>query len=178
MCKISLKYLINQSAVANAYKPGYRVWIGWGKHLLWVTFFAISCGQFNNHMQTNKSHMDSSVHSEKVVLVDTILLGFDSIITENFVTRSILSIEEVKQKNRYIDSLTNHKEGILVRVLKPTVDEKCYNLQVGYDNEIRFVNCFNFYIDPSTKEITIEDVLEGDRVTIEEWRKRQVIKNK
>jgi len=144
-----------------------------GKHLFWLTLFAISCRQSSADMQTNKTSTDCEVYTETANSVSTFSGGYDAIISEDFVKKSILSIEEVKQKNRNLDAVTKSKNHLFARIFKPTADEKCYYVQVGYDNKIRFVTCFNFYINPATKEIRMEDVLSGDRVTITEWRKRQ-----
>ena len=92
---------------------------------------------------------------------------------EEYILGLIKNIDEVKASDRYIDSLTNHKKGIASLIFKPAKNEKYYFIQTGYDGENRFETYYNFYVDSATYEIKIQDVIEGDIVTLNGWRKRE-----
>jgi len=63
------------------------------------------------------------------------------------VINKILSIREVKQQSRYIDTISGHKHGIFVVILKrPKNSADYYWVQAGYNNEMRFEPYFNFYV--------------------------------
>ncbi len=85
----------------------------------------------------------------------------------------IRNINEVKASDKYIDSFSHHKKGIATLIFKPTKGEKNYTVQAGYNGESSFETYYNFYVDSATLQIKIQDPVDGDVVTIDEWRRRE-----
>lgn len=130
------------------------------KRILILLLLFYSCGQGQKEQQRSESlTKDSSQTSFKVQLSD------------KFIEDTIFSLAEVRQKNRLVDSLTNHEHGVSLIIEKPTAQEKDYQIRVGYNSEQRFETYYNFYMNPRTKQITVDDVISAERLTLEEWRK-------
>jgi hypothetical protein len=91
-------------------------------------------------------------------------------LSEKFITDTILSLEEVKGKNRFIDSISNHKKSIAIMVEKPNNQEPNYHIQAGYNGEETFETYFHFYMDTVTKQISIDDFASGNRISLDDWR--------
>ncbi len=92
---------------------------------------------------------------------------------EDIILDKIYNIPEVRKKEHFIDSLTNHKHGISMMILKrPTTKEPYYAVQVGYDNKIRFETYYTFYVYRKNLVIKFYDTIPGEVITLEEWRKR------
>jgi hypothetical protein len=91
---------------------------------------------------------------------------------ENIVLGKIYKIPEVRKKDHFIDSLTNHKHGISTITLKrPTAKEAYYVIQVGYNNEMRFEPYYTFYVYKKNLVIKVYDTLSGKIISLAEWRK-------
>jgi hypothetical protein len=131
------------------------------KHIVWLLFVVISCGQLEKNTQ-----LKSPFTAKKALQTDTL--------SEAFLNDTIRSIEEVKQTNKYLDSLTKHTHGVSLIIEKPSSDEKNYYVKVGYNGEDRFETYYHFYIEPSTRKITIEDIVSGEKLSLKEWRKQKV----
>ena|SRR5689334_1633587 len=99
---------------------------------------------------------------------------------ENKIIRKILSIPEVKEKNKFIDSLSKHKHGISVIVLKrPIKATDYYWVQAGYNNEIRFEPYYNFYVYGPEMVIKFFDPMTNEVYSLREWRRKgKIIKDK
>jgi hypothetical protein len=85
----------------------------------------------------------------------------------------LFNLPEIRKKNKFIDSLTNHKKGISMRVMKsPDRMIKHYWIAVGYDSDFRFETYYNFYVWPKQMFIKYLDPITGELLTLEEWRIR------
>ena len=84
-----------------------------------------------------------------------------------------MSLKEVIESDKHINAISHHKKGIAFMIEEPNVDEKDYYARVGYNGEERFETYYNFYINPTTKQITIDEPISGERLTLEEWRKNK-----
>ncbi len=93
-------------------------------------------------------------------------------LTEKFVEDTIMSLQEVKEKNFLIDSITNHKHGISIIVEKPNQDEPTFHVQAGYNGPNRFETYFHFYVDTTSKKISVDDFASGQRILLNDWRKQ------
>jgi len=91
-------------------------------------------------------------------------------VTENSIRDTIMSLPEVKVKNALIDSISNHKNGISLIIEKPTESEKDFYIQAGYNAEERFETYFHFYFNPQTKVISVMDIMDGKKISLEKWR--------
>ncbi|MFN8282444.1 MAG: hypothetical protein U0U67_04475 [Chitinophagales bacterium] len=94
---------------------------------------------------------------------------------EDFITDTIGKIPEVIKQDRYIDSFSKHKHGIAMIVEKPE-DNTEYYARVGYDGPERFETYYHFYVDSVTRKITVDDIISGERLTLEEWQKQEKAK--
>jgi hypothetical protein len=84
----------------------------------------------------------------------------------------LFSLPEVKLSSRFIDSLTNHRHGIAMRIVqRPDKSNKYFIIDAGYDNDLRFENYYNFYVWPEKMTIKIVDSYTGKLLTLSEWRK-------
>ncbi len=62
--------------------------------------------------------------------------------------KAILDIEEVKNKNKLINSLSSHKEGISFMSDSLNLNGKrYYEIQVGYNGKMRFESYYTFYVE-------------------------------
>lgn len=84
----------------------------------------------------------------------------------------LLKLPEVILKSNYIDSITRHKNGISILVVKkPSTKNGYYWLQAGYDNTIRFEVIYNFYVYMPAYTIKYFDPIENKVLTLSEWRR-------
>ena len=90
--------------------------------------------------------------------------------TEEFIEDTIFSLKEVLEKNKLIDSISNHKQGVAIMIDKPTEEEKDYVVKVGYNGNERFETYFIFCYNQNTKEISIIDPISGSKLPLETWR--------
>lgn len=94
--------------------------------------------------------------------------------TDEKVFDRIMQIAEVQESNRQIDSLSNHTKGIaLIIVERPSGGLPYFSVKVGYDGDTRFETYYLFYVEPKTLDVKIEDILSGEVLTLDEWRKRK-----
>ncbi len=97
---------------------------------------------------------------------------------ENKILDILSKLPEWEKANNYIDSLTKHKHGLSVTTEKPSKDKPDYYIRAGYNGEERFETYFHFYVNPQTFEIKIMDLVDGDIVPLNVWRKRELKRNK
>lgn len=101
---------------------------------------------------------------------DYLQKGDDSILFK--IEDEILKLPEVQRKQTLIDSVSHHKHGISMMVLKkPGKTRKYYWIAVGYNSEIRFETMFNFYVWPTPIIIKYLDTGNGKVITLAQWRK-------
>jgi hypothetical protein len=93
---------------------------------------------------------------------------------ENKILDLLFSLPEVKMSDRFVDSLTNHRHGISMRIVhRPNRLEKYYTIDAGYNSSERFENYYNFYVWPDKMIIKIVDSYTGRLLTLAEWRKKR-----
>ena len=94
--------------------------------------------------------------------------------TDDKVFDRIMEIAEVKESNRQIDSLSEHKKGVALMIVERPADGVPYfSVKVGYDGDTRFETYYLFYVDAKTLEVKVEDIVSGEVLSLDEWRKRQ-----
>jgi hypothetical protein len=106
--------------------------------------------------------------------------GADSVQVENttlskqFIHDTLLTIMQVKKSDAYIDSLTNHKQGISFMIGKPQQGKESlgYQVQAGYNSDVHFETYYFFYINPANKEIKVLDQTSGNILPLQEWQKQ------
>ena len=84
-----------------------------------------------------------------------------------------LRIPEIKERNRFIDSLTKHEHGISFRTMeRPTSDDDYYWIQAGFDRQDRFETYYNFYIYLPNLNIKSLDPVSNKVYSLAEWREK------
>jgi len=84
----------------------------------------------------------------------------------------ILSIKEVKAKDRYIDSISHHKNSIsLIFMGRPDEDHKYYWIQAGYNSQVRFEPYYNFYVNRYDLSVFVYDSVKERTYTLKEWQR-------
>lgn len=131
------------------------------KVFLYFTLFLLvtSCGHKKDRQQASGS---DSVQVKNNTL------------SEQFIHDTLLTIPQVKKSDSYIDSLTNHKHGISFMVGKPQQgkEDLGYQIQAGYNSDVRFETYYFFYINPANKEIKVLDATSGNILPLQEWQKQ------
>ncbi len=97
----------------------------------------------------------------------------DSLV-EKKIIKKVFSIWEVRQKNKYVDSLTHHKSGISIIInKKPDEKNKYYWVQAGYNSNFRFEPYYNFYVYPPNLIVKFYDPMTDEILTLKEWRNKE-----
>lgn len=93
---------------------------------------------------------------------------------ENKILDKLFNLPEVKISSRFIDSLTNHRHGISMRIIqRPNGLKKYYIIDAGYNSSERFENYYNFYVWPDRMIVKVVDSYTGRLLTLTEWRKKR-----
>jgi hypothetical protein len=95
--------------------------------------------------------------------------------SEDSVKKIIMALPEVQAKDKVYDSITNRMQRILLHITPPDTVTKLYKVEAGYQGNNRFQPHFYFYVDLPGNVIYIEDLEQGDRTTLDEWRRRKAV---
>ncbi len=87
---------------------------------------------------------------------------------EKKVTDTLMKLSFVKESDRYIDSISDHKHGI---AFMQDTSDGMIAVKAGYNGPERFETYYNFSIDPKTFEIKILDPVSGVYLSIGEYLK-------
>lgn len=146
--------------------------------ILWLTLSLVLAACKGHRKEQTKTDNETDTVAIQVEQ-DSLLVPEEEIQDENMslgiedkIIKRISRIPEVQQRSEYIDSLTDHKQGLSYLVDKLEGDNPDYYVQVGYSGEIRFETYYYFYVDTTDWSVRIEDIIEGDVVSLKEWRKR------
>lgn len=84
----------------------------------------------------------------------------------------IFQLEEVVSKNKLIDSISNHKNGISLMSDSLQIDKvNYYEIKAGYNSEIRYETYYIFYVEKGNcNNIKIFEPIEGNIIKLSEWR--------
>jgi|ERR1700694_250681 len=137
------------------------------KALIILYFFTsiLACKDRTKPLPSNQAN------AQNVFITDV-----DSTLQEDKVLDAIRKLPEVIVREKYLDSLTNHKGRISVMVVsKPQKTQSYYWVKVGYDNELRFETYYNFYVYSvaGNLEIKYYDVISGKPISLKEWRRNK-----
>jgi hypothetical protein len=121
-----------------------------------------------------KAHPDGDYIGWKVVAGKDLRAWRDWKIEEE-IDDKIYALPEVKEKGRFIDSLTHHKRGVSIMIVdKPSAKRPYYWVKVGYDSDLRFETYYNFYVYKKGLVVKFLDTTEEDEIIgLQEWRKRR-----
>jgi hypothetical protein len=131
-----------------------------------VIRYCANSGLMNYELGKTEATNDKATTKKAIVLGDSALINI-----KNKILDTISKLPEVINRSNYIDSLTNHKQGISLTIEKPDSGQSDYQVRAGYIGEIRFETYYNFYVNPVTLEIKIDDVVNGEIVALSKWRK-------
>lgn len=107
--------------------------------------------------------------NEDIEIIDEIS-GSD---TEDKVLQAITKLPEYYDAEEHVKAITNGKQSLSSIIYPPDKENSDYYIQVGYNQETWFEPYYHFYVNPKTFEVFIEDMIEGDIIPIEVWRKRE-----
>lgn len=83
------------------------------------------------------------------------------------------ALPEVKSLQAEIDSFSHHKKGASFIVEPDEEVPSLFHVTVGYNGKDRYETRYLFEVDIKTRKIGIMDVVEGDTISVEEWRDRK-----
>ena len=58
-------------------------------------------------------------------------------------------------------------------VERPADGVPYFSVKVGYDGDTRFETYYLFYVDAKTLEVKVEDIVSGEVLSLDEWRKQK-----
>ena len=92
---------------------------------------------------------------------------------EDEAIKIISSLPEVRKQENIIDSVTNHKHGVSYIVEDEKINKKEYiRIKTGYNGEFRWETYYIFYIDKKACSLYYYDTINGNLLTIEQWRNK------
>ena len=129
---------------------------------LLLSLFLISCNG-----QAKKEKVISSSNSS-------------SCSTKDNAIKIVSEVKEIKEKQKYIDSLSNKTKGVSYIVEEAIVKtKKCFEVKTGYNGKLRWEAFYIFYVNKNDcKDIYIDDPVSGEILTLNEWRKEKTNKTK
>jgi hypothetical protein len=110
------------------------------------------------------------------ILLFLLILNFNSISdrVEDKAISKILALPEIKTKNRFIDSSTNHQRGIAIMVInKPANNKDYFWIQAGNNTPLRFEPIYNFYVYLPNLEVKYFDPVNNQVISLQNWRKKK-----
>lgn len=145
--------------------------------ILIISSTILACNTQEKNSDVPISRDTTIVNKDSINANDEFIVEAPHSVLEKKILEKISLLPEYKRSNAYLDSLTNRKHGLSSMIFKPSKNEKEYYVRVGYNGDDRFETYYNFYVDSTTLAIKIADVLEGDIVSLETWRKRELKRN-
>jgi hypothetical protein len=88
---------------------------------------------------------------------------------EDEVLDSILKLPFIVAANKNIDSVTHHKSGIAFLIDSA---EKEWMIQAGYNGSERFETYHRLYVNPSTMQIKVYDVVNDEKMSVADYMKK------
>lgn len=103
----------------------------------------------------------------------TYIHHFGDSLLEKKIMDTLRKLSFVQKSDRYIDSLTAHRQGIafLLDEGNRTADE--ISVQAGYNGAERFETYYRFLVNPKTMGIKIYDPVTDQKQTVREYLKSQ-----
>lgn len=101
-------------------------------------------------------------------------------LSDNEIIELIGNLKEVKFEIQRIKKNSNQEREGLIMIWRNAEIKKdsCCWVKVGEDNVDAFATHFNFFVNVVNKEIKYLDVISGDKISLDEWRKIKSRKNK
>jgi hypothetical protein len=138
-----------------------------------ILAFTIACKHKNSaEKNANKDSIISKVKSETNKLP---VPSNDSILPEQILA-TVSKLPEIQEADKYIDSISDHRERIAYLWEKPDKENLDYVIQFGYDGKERFETYYWIYVSPITLNIRFYDVINDSLYGIEDYRKLKRLK--
>lgn len=83
------------------------------------------------------------------------------------------ALPEIKRLQAEIDSFSRHEKGASFIVEANEERPSLFHVTVGYNGTERYETRYLFEVDIDSRKIGIMDVVEGDTISLEEWRRRK-----
>jgi hypothetical protein len=126
----------------------------------------------------NASKTDTVVTNDSVIIKEQTdssiryIHSFTDTALERKITTALLKLPFVIRSNNYIDSFSNHRQGIAFMLDNPVANEDI-SVQAGYNGDQRFETYYRFDVNPRTLEIKVYDPVTDKKLTVKEYLKTQ-----
>ncbi|GAA4770950.1 MULTISPECIES: SH3 domain-containing protein [Flavobacterium] len=97
------------------------------------------------------------------------------------VIEKISEINEIKIKQKYIDSISNKTRGVsyIIDEVKKINGKEFYVVKTGVNGKSRWESFYTFYVNKKNcNDICVDNPITGEIITLVEWRSDKKIKNK
>ena len=139
---------------------------------LMMCFVAVSCTHRISESENSNTKTDSILVKNSKTKTQSDSAKIDPILEKCF--DLINNLPEVNAQNKYIDSISNHKRGIVLLLYqKPDSIFPYYWIKAGDNLELNYNTYYNFYVNPQTFEVRYLDVLSDSvdaTLSLKEWR--------
>lgn len=103
----------------------------------------------------------------------TYIHSFHDTVLQNKITDVLMKLPFVIKSNNYIDSFSDHRNGIAFLLENPGENETEVSVQAGYDGNDRFETYYRFFVDPKTLEIKVYDPVADKKLSLKAYLKSQ-----
>ncbi len=87
------------------------------------------------------------------------------------IVNNLLKLDFVLKSNLYIDSLTEHRQGISFIKDSTGGNAEVISILAGYNGPQRFETYYHFYLNTKTKEIKVYDPVSDKALSVKEYLK-------
>ena len=92
--------------------------------------------------------------------------------TEEQIAHMVMDLEEVKRKTAMVERLSKGTRTLSTYVESPpTAEDPCYCVKVAEDNGSNYVTYYTFNVSPVDYSISYYDVVVGEFIPLNQWRK-------
>lgn len=135
------------------------------KNLLKLSFLIISICMLSCNESSKPVDKDSIINDES----NSDKNDGNAILTEDAALDLIADLSEYKETENSIKEATANKSGASMLLEE---ENNRFVIKLGYNCDVRFETYYHFYVDKSSKKISVLDVIEGDEISLEEYRKK------
>lgn len=134
--------------------------------LIAAILFICAC---NNQDGPQEAPADTSIAATKQDSSSGFVYNFTDSALHDKITDTLMQLPFVKESNRYIDSISNHKKAI---AFITDTTGTAISVMAGYNGVERFETYYHFTIDPKNFEIKIMDIASGDFIPVADYLKK------
>lgn len=127
-----------------------------------LSLFIFLC--FFIFLSCNDSSSDDNINDNE---------NYTSESVEDKAMKAITDLPEYYEAAVHVKAMTNGEQSLSSIIEAPNEEFSDYYIQVGYNQERWFEALYHFYVNPESFQVSIEDIIAGDIVSIETWRKRE-----